>query len=49
MLDSGVRDAHLIHNEMKQMIDEIDYAKIDYIQIVNARTPNRYSWFRAMF
>jgi len=38
MLDEGVRDAHLIHDEMKQMIDEIEYAKIDYIQIVNART-----------
>ena len=38
MLDEGIRDAHLIHDEMKKMIDEIDYAKIDYIQIVNART-----------
>lgn len=38
MIDQGIRDAHLIHNEMKKMIDEIDYAKIDYIQIVNART-----------
>lgn len=38
MLDGGIKDAHLIYNEMKSMIDEIEYAKIDYIQIVNART-----------
>ncbi len=38
MIDGGIRDAHLIHDEMKNMINEIDYAKIDYIQIVNART-----------
>jgi pantoate--beta-alanine ligase len=38
MIDEGVRDAHLIHDEMQKMIDGIGYAKIDYIQIVNART-----------
>lgn len=38
MLDEGIKDAHLIYDEMKRMIEEVSYAKIDYIEILNART-----------
>ncbi len=38
MIGEGIVDAHLIHNEMKALIDEIEYTKIDYIEILNAKT-----------
>jgi pantoate--beta-alanine ligase len=38
MIESGQRDAKAVYDEMKSMIDKVDYAKIDYIEIVDART-----------
>jgi len=38
MIGEGILDAHLIHDEMKALVDEITYTKIDYIEILNAKT-----------
>lgn len=38
MIEEGIRDAHLIYDEMKAIIDSIPYARIDYIEILDART-----------
>lgn len=36
VFDAGERDADLIKRKMKELINEVDYAEIDYIEIVDA-------------
>ncbi len=38
MIESGQRDANTVYEEMKGMIEKFDYARIDYIELVDART-----------
>ena len=38
MIKAGERDAETIKNEMKALIGTVDYAEIDYVEIVNATT-----------
>ncbi len=38
MIKAGERDAETIKNEMKALIGTVDYAEIDYVEIVNAAT-----------
>lgn len=38
MIDGGEREADTIYSEMKKMIDTIEYAKIDYIEILDAKS-----------
>jgi len=38
LIDQGEREADIIYNEMKKMIDTIGYAKIDYIEILDAKS-----------
>ncbi len=38
LIASGERDAQRVYQSMKKMIDAVEYAKIDYIEIVDGRT-----------